>query len=75
MKLNQRFEIKFNLSTLQEVQFELWMLRAGAKKKFSDRIVNSVYFDTPYCIPHAKIYLVIQNAKRGELGGIILWEK
>ena len=47
MKLNQRFEIKFNLSTLQEVQFELWMLRAGAKKKFSDRIVNSVYFDTP----------------------------
>ena len=31
-KLNQRFEIKFNLSTLQEVQFELWMLRRGRRK-------------------------------------------
>ena len=45
MNLNQRYEIKFVMTEIQAIQFERWMLAAGTKTVFPERIVHSIYFD------------------------------
>ena len=48
MTLNKRYELKFVMDEIQAVQFERWMLAAGTKTAFPERIVHSIYLDDPH---------------------------
>ena len=45
MKKENRYEIKFALNELEITQALSWLSKIGARKKYEDRNVNSLYFD------------------------------
>lgn len=42
---DSRYELKFVLNERESTQFRFWLAANGAKKKYPDRKVNSLYFD------------------------------
>lgn len=45
MNKENRYEIKFTLNELEVTQALSWLSQIGARKKYEDRNVNSLYFD------------------------------
>jgi len=43
----ERYEIKYQLNEIELIFIKSFLIRSSASKFFNDRIVNSIYFDTP----------------------------